>query len=125
MMCFFKNNKGFTILEVIISLVIVAISITAFIKLLGNSTMLRSKINEYDKRYFVAIAKTEETFLGLQGGNDARSGDTLIRQGTTENEGISWQIVEEKDDISGGKNKDAYFYTVSVDGIEISSVALK
>lgn len=123
----FRNSspKGFTILEVIISLVIVGLSITVFIKLLGTSTMFRSKINDYDERYAVAITKAEQTFLGLSGGGNVQSGDKLIRQGTVEGKDISWQIVEEKDEELEGNNKDLYFFTVTVDGIEISSVALK
>lgn len=122
-----RNNspKGFTILEVIISLVIVGLSITVFIKLLGTSTMFRSKINDYDERYAVAITKVEQTFLGLSDGGNVQSGDKLIRQGKVEGKDISWQIVEEKDEELEGSNKDLYFFTVSVDGIEISSVALK
>jgi len=122
-----KNNpsRGFTILEVIVSLVIVGIAITAFIELLGNSTKFRSKLNEHDERLLVAITIAEQAFLGLLDVPDAKSSDKLIFQGTTENENIDWQIERKVDDSSEGGGEDAYFYTVSVDGIEISSVTLK
>ncbi len=117
-----KSNKGFTILEVIIALAIVAISLTAFIKLLGNSTMLRTKVNEYDDRYDVAITKAEQAFLGLLDSNNDQSGDKKKWQGTTADSGINWIIEKGKDDDSEENNEDIYFYTVFVDGIEVSSV---
>ncbi len=68
-----KDNKGFTILETIVSLVIVSIAITVFIQLLGNSTMIRTKVNDYDERIDVAITKAEQTFLGLLKTTNAQS----------------------------------------------------
>ncbi len=127
------HSRGFTILEVIVSLVIVGISITAFIRLLGNSTMFRSKLNEHDERHLIAITKAEETFLGLLDGADARSGDKSVIQGTMESSNIDWhveKVMDETPEDEMGNNseeggKAAYFYTVTVDGIEISSVTLK
>ncbi len=58
-----QNDSGFTILEVIVALVIVGISITVFVRILGNSSMLRAKVNDYDERLDVAVLKTEQTFL--------------------------------------------------------------
>ena len=124
-MCVNKNNKGFTILEIIVSLVIVAISITIFVQLLGNSTMIRTKVNDYDERIDIAITKTEQAFLGLLNTNNAQSKDKNSWQGTDEERGIDWHIVEEKDADIKGNNKNVYFYTVEVDGIEISSVSIK
>lgn len=124
-MCVNKNNKGFTILEIIVSLVIVAISITIFVQLLGNSTMIRTKINDYDERIDVAITKTEQAFLGLLNTNNAQSNDKNSWQGTDEERGIDWYIKEERDADTKGNNKNVYFYTVTVDGIEISSVSIK
>ena len=60
-----QNNRGFTIIEVIVALVIVGVSITMFVRLLGSSTMLRGKINDYDERLEIAVVKVEESFLGL------------------------------------------------------------
>lgn len=124
-MCISKSNRGFTILEVIISLVIVAISITVFINLLGNSTMLRSKVNEYDERYFAAIEKTEQAFLGLLNDSKIQNNDKTVLQGTIEGKDFNWQIEEIKDDYFKESNEDVYIYTVYVDGIEISSVVSK
>lgn len=124
-MCVNKNNKGFTILEIIVSLVIVAISITIFVQLLGNSTMIRTKVNDYDERIDIAITKTEQAFLGLLNTNNAQSKDKNSWQGTDEERGIDWHIEEEKDADIKGNNKNVYFYTVEVDGIEISSVSIK
>ena len=124
-MCVNKNNKGFTILEIIVSLVILAISITIFVQLLGNSTMIRTKVNDYDERIDVAITKTEQAFLGLLNTNNTQSKDKNSWQGTDEERGIDWHIVEEKDADIKGNNKNVYFYTVAVDGIEISSVSIK
>lgn len=120
-----KSDRGFTILEVIIALAIVAISLTAFIKLLGNSTMLRTKVNDYDDRYDVAIIKTEQAFLGLLDLNNDQGDDKKKWQGTTADSGINWIIEKGKDDDSEENNENVYFYTVFVDGIEVSSVGKK
>ncbi len=111
-----ENNRGFTILEVIISLVIVSISMVMFVKLLGNSSMLRAKVNDYDERLDIAVSKTEQTFLGLLDNNSTQGGS---------DKGINWRIEEEKDDSFSKHDKDVYIYTVSVDGIDISSVGIK
>lgn len=121
-----KDIKGFTILEIIIALVIVSVSITVFIKLLGNSTMIRTKVNDYDKRIDVAITKTEQAFLGLLNFNIPQSSkDKNSLQGTDAETGINWHIEEEKDTDTDIGDKNLYFYTVDVDGIEISSVSIK
>ncbi|MFQ5964106.1 MAG: prepilin-type N-terminal cleavage/methylation domain-containing protein [Candidatus Scalinduaceae bacterium] len=120
-----KNDRGFTILEIIIALAITAISITAFIQLLGNSTMLRSKVNDYDERLDVAITKAEQTFLGLIGDINTQSGEKNYWQGRTLDNGVNWRVEEEKDKSAEGNNENVYFYTVFVDGIDISSVSIK
>ncbi len=120
-----QNDRGFTILEVIISLVIVGISITMFVRLLGNSSMLRAKVNDYDDRLDVAISKTEQKFLGLLDNNSTQGDNERVLKGKTEDKGINWRIKEEKDGSFSKHDKDVYIYTVSVDGIDISSVALK
>ncbi len=120
-----NSRKGFTILEIIIALIIVSVAITAFIKLLGNSTLLRSKLHDHDERFDVAITKTEQAFLGLLDSGSAKGGDKNTWQGITLDKGIEWRVEEEKDDSTEGGNKDVYFYTVFVDGIELSSVVLR
>ncbi len=120
-----QNDSGFTILEVIISLVIVSISLVIFIKLLGNSSMLRAKVNDHDDRLDVAISKTEQTFLGLLDNNSTQGGNERVLSGKTSDKGINWRIEEEKDDSFSKHDKDVYIYTVSVDGIDISSVGIK
>jgi type II secretory pathway pseudopilin PulG len=120
-----KNSRGFTILEIIISLVIVTVSITVFIKLLGNSTMIRTKVNDYDERVDVAITKTEQAFLGLLNSNTAQGKDKNNWQGTDAERGINWRIEEEKDNDIDVIDKNLYFYTVTVEGVEISSVSIK
>jgi prepilin-type N-terminal cleavage/methylation domain-containing protein len=120
-----KSQTGFTILEVIISLVIVGISMVIFVKLLGNSSMLRAKLNDYDERLDIAISKTEQTFLGLLDNNSTQGDNERVLRGKTSDKGINWRIEEEKDDSFSKHGKDVYIYTVSVDGIEVSSVALK
>jgi prepilin-type N-terminal cleavage/methylation domain-containing protein len=60
-----QNNRGFTIIEVIVALVIVGVSITMFVRLLGSSAMLRGKINDYDERLEIAVAKGEQSFMCL------------------------------------------------------------
>ena len=122
-----KNNSqtGFTLMEIIISLVIVAVSMTAFIKLLGNSTMLRSKVNDYDERVVVANTKVEEAFLGLLDDKHIQDDGKAVWQGKTVDSGINWRIEKEKDVDAEGNEKDIYFYTVYVDGIEMSSVTAK
>lgn len=122
---YLKNKKGFTILEVIISLVIVTISITTFIQLLGNSSLIRSKISDHEERLIVAITKSEQIFLGLLGDTNNVSGSGKKKlQGKTPERGINWSVEKEvKDTTDGGGN--VYFYTVNVEGIELSSVTLR
>jgi prepilin-type N-terminal cleavage/methylation domain-containing protein len=120
-----NNNKGFTVLEIIVSLVIVTVAITVFIKLLGNSTMIRIKVNDYDERVDVAIMKAEQTFLGLLNTNNTQGKDKNNWQGTEVERGINWSVEEEKDADTKGNEKNVYFYTVAVNGIEISSVSIK
>jgi hypothetical protein len=112
-------------LEVIISLVIVGISITMFVRLLGNSSMLRVKVNDYDDRLDVAISKTEQKFLGLLENNSTQGDNERVLMGKTSDKGINWRIEEEKDDRFSKHGKDVYIYTVSVEGIDISSVGIK
>ncbi len=119
-----QGDSGFTILEVIIALVIVGVSITAFVRLLGNSSMLRAKVNDYDERLNVAILKTEQTFLGLLDEGFAQD-DKKVLQGKVEGKDINWRIEDIKDDSREKDEIDARFYTVSVDGIEISSVDIR
>ncbi len=120
-----QNDRGFTILEVIIALVIVSISMVMFVKLLGNSSMLRAKLNDYDERLDIAIMKTEQTFLGLLDNNSTQGDNERVLRGKTSDKGINWRIEEEKNDSFSKHDKDVYIYTVSVDGIDISSVGIK
>ncbi len=120
-----QNDRGFTILEVIIALVIVSISMVMFVKLLGNSSMLRAKVNDYDERLDIAIMKTEQTFLGLLDGNSTQGNDERVLSGKTSDKDINWRIKEKKDDSFSKQDKDVYIYTVTVDGIDISSVGIK
>ncbi|MBC8550752.1 MAG: type II secretion system protein [Candidatus Brocadiales bacterium] len=120
-----QNNRGFTIIEVIVALVIVGVSITMFVRLLGNSAMLRGKINSYDERLEVAVTKSEESFLGLiDAGFDLDNNKNIV-QGKIEGRDINWRIVDESVDGFSGYNRDVYLYTVSVDGVDISSVGLR
>ena len=120
-----QNDSGFTILEVIIALVIVSISMVMFVKLLGNSSMLRAKVNDYDERLDIVISKTEQKFLGLLDNNSTQGDNERVLMGKTSDKGINWRIEEEKDDSFSKHDKDVYIYTVSVDGIDISSVGIK
>ncbi|MFQ5713418.1 MAG: type II secretion system protein [Candidatus Scalinduaceae bacterium] len=120
-----QNNRGFTILEVIISLVIVGISITMFVKLLGNSSMLRVKVNDYDDRLDTVISKVEQKFLGLLDNNSTQEDNERVLMGKTSDKGINWRIEEEKDDSFSKHDKVVYIYTVSVEGIDISSVGIR
>ena len=120
-----QNDSGFTILEVIVALVIVGISITAFIRILGNSSMLRVKVNDYDERLDVAILKTEQTFLGIIEDVSAQDNGKNVLQGKIADKDISWRIESENDDSLGEHERGVYLYTVTVDGIDISSVGLR
>ncbi len=120
-----QNNRGFTILEVIISLVIVGISITMFVRLLGNSSMLRVKVNDYDERLDIVISKTEQKFLGLLDNNSTQGDNERVLMGKTSDKGINWRIAEEKDDSFIKHDKLVYIYTVSVEGIDLSSVGIR
>ena len=119
-----QNDNGFTILEVMVALVIVGISITVFIRILGNSSMLRAKVNDYDERLDVAILKTEQIFLGLLEEGFAQDGEEIL-QGKIAGKGINWRIEGKNDDSLRAHERGVYLYTVTVDGIDISSVGLR
>ncbi len=120
-----QNNRGFTIIEVIVALVIVGVSITMFVRLLGSSAMLRGKINDYDERLEVAVAKAEQSFLGLIEAGFDLDNDKNIIQGKIEGRDINWRLEDESVDGFSGYERDVYFYTVSVEGVDISSVGLR
>ena len=120
-----QNNRGFTIIEVIVALVIVGVTITMFVRLLGNSAMLRGKINDYDERLEVAVVKAEQSFLGLIEAGFDLDNDKNIIQGKIEGRDIKWRIEDESIDGFSGYERDVYFYTVSVEGVDISSVGLR
>ncbi len=121
-----ENNRGFTILEVIVALVIVGVSITMFIGLLGHSSKLRSKVNDYDERLKIAVTKAEHSFLGMVEAPTAVTDNKKnVLNGTVESSGINWRIEDENMDGFSGYEKDVFSYTVSVEGIEISSVGFR
>ncbi len=120
-----QNDSGFTILEIIVALVIVGISITVFVRLLGNSSMLRAKVNDYDERLDVAILKTEQTFLGVIEDFSAQDNDKKVLSGKIADRDINWRIEGENDDSFSKHERGVYLYTVTVDGIDISSVGLR
>jgi prepilin-type N-terminal cleavage/methylation domain-containing protein len=120
-----QNNRGFTIIEVIVALVIVGVSMTIFVRLLGSSAMLRGKMNNYDERVEIAVTKAEQSFLGLIGAGFDLDNNKNIIQGKVEGRDINWRLEDESIDGFSGYEKDVYFYTVSVDGVDISSVGLR
>ncbi len=120
-----KSYSGFTIIEVIVALVIVGVSITMFVRLLGNSAMLRGKINNYDERVEIAITKSEQSFLGLVETGFDLDNDKNVIQDKIEGRDINWRLEEERVDGFSGYERDVYFYTVSVEGVDISSVGLR
>jgi prepilin-type N-terminal cleavage/methylation domain-containing protein len=120
-----QNNRGFTIIEVIVALVIVGVSITMFVRLLGNSAMLRGKINDYDERMEIAVEKAEQSFLGLMEAGFDLDNDKNIIQGKIEERDINWRLEVESIDGFSGYERDVYFYTVSVEGVDISSVGIR
>ena len=120
-----QNDNGFTILEVIVALVIVGVSITTFVRLLGNSSMLRAKVNDYDERLDVAILKAEQTFLGAIEGFSAKDDDKKVLKGKIADRDINWRIEGENDDSFSAHERGVYLYTVTVDGVDISSVGLR
>ena len=120
-----QNDSGFTILEVIVALVIVGVSVTTFVRLLGNSSMLRAKVNDYDERLDVAILKTEQTFLGTIKDFSAQDNDKDVLRGKIADRDINWRIEGENDDSFSEHERGVYLYTVTVDGIDISSVGLR
>ncbi len=120
-----QNDSGFTILEVIVALVIVGISITVFVRILGNSSMLRVKVNDYDERLDIAVLKTEQTFLGvIKDLPDQDNGKNVLR-GKIEDRGINWSIEGKNEDSLSKHERGVYLYTVTVDGIDISSIGLR
>ncbi len=120
-----QNNRGFTIIEVIVALVIVGVTITMFVRLLGNSAMLRGKLNDYDERMEIAVVKAEQSFLGLiEAGFDLDNNKNIV-QGKIKGRDINWRVEDESVDGFSGFDRDVYLYTVSVDGVDISSVGLR
>ncbi len=120
-----QNDSGFTILEVIVALVIVGISMTVFVRILGNSSMLRVKVNDYDERLDVAVLKTEQVFLGvIEDGSVQDNGKNVLR-GKIPDRNINWRIEGENDDSFGEHETGVYLYTVTVDGIDISSAGFR
>ncbi len=121
-----KNNSGFTILEVIVALVIVGVSVTMFIGLIGHSAKLRSKVNDYDERLNIAITKAEQEFLRLvEGSSTIQDNDRSVFQGKIEDTDVDWRIENESFDGFSGYERDVFLYTVSVDGIDISSIGFR
>ena len=120
-----QNDGGFTILEVIVALVIVGVSVTTFVRLLGNSSMLRVKVNDYDERLDVAILKSEQAFLGVIEDFPAKGDDKKVLKGKIADRDINWRIEGENDDSFSAHERGVYLYTVTVDGIDISSVGLR
>ena len=120
-----QNDSGFTILEVIVALVIVGISVTTFVRLLGNSSMLRAKVNDYDERMDVAILKAEQIFLEGIKDFSAQDNDKKVLKGKIADRDINWRIEGENDDSFSAHERGVYLYTVTVDGVDISSVGLR
>lgn len=118
-----QNDRGFTILEVIVALVIVGISITAFVRLLGDSSMLRSRVDDYDNRLEVAVIKTEQVFLGLLDSSLSHDDGKNVLEGRIADRDINWRIEDKG--FSGEQDGGVRFYTVSVDGIELSSAGYR
>ena len=120
-----QNDRGFTIIEVIVALVIVGVTITMFVRLLGSSAMLRGKMNNYDERLEIAVTKSEQSFLGLMEAGFDLSNDKNVIQGKIEGRDINWRLEDKSVDGFSGYDRDVYFYTVSVDGVDISSVGFR
>ncbi len=120
-----QNDNGFTILEVIVALVIVGVSVTTFVRLLGNSSMLRAKVNDYDERMDVAILKAEQIFLEGIKDFSAQDNDKKVLKGKIADRDINWRIEGENDDSFSAHERGVYLYTVTVDGVDISSVGLR
>jgi prepilin-type N-terminal cleavage/methylation domain-containing protein len=120
-----QNDRGFTIIEVIVALVIVGVTITMFVRLLGSSAMLRGKMNNYDERLEIAVTKSEQSFLGLIEAGFDLSNDNNVIEGKIEGRDINWRLEDKSVDGFSGYDRDVYFYTVSVDGVDISSVGFR
>ena len=96
-----------------------------FVRLLGHSAMLRGKINDYDERMEIAVVKAEQSFLGLIEAGLDLDNDKNIIQGKIEERDINWRLEVESIDGFSGYERDVYFYTVSVEGVDISSVGIR
>ena len=120
-----QNDRGFTIIEVIVALVIVGVTITMFVRLLGSSAMLRGKMNNYDERLEIAVTKSEQSFLGLIEAGFDLSNDKNVIQGKIEGRDINWRLEDKSVDGFSGSDRDVYSYTVSVGGVDISSVGFR
>lgn len=107
------------------ALIIVAVSITMFVRLLGSSAMLRGKMNDYDERLEIAVTKAEQSFLGLIDTGTDLDFEKNVITGKIEGKDINWRLEDESIDGFSGYERDVHLYTVSVEGIDISSVGLR
>lgn len=84
---------GFTVLEVMVALAIMAVSLSIFFSLVGNSSKLRGRIDDHIKLVLLARTKTEEAFLGILEKAPINLDEKKIFEGKTKN-GIQWKVVE-------------------------------
>lgn len=88
-----NSLTGFTILEVMVALAIMAISLSIFFSLVGNSSKLRGRIDEHIRLVLLARTKTEEAFLGILGKSYTNMDEKKFFEGKTKN-GIPWKVIE-------------------------------
>lgn len=128
-----RVNGGFTLIEVMVALAIVAVSLAVFIGIIGDSLRMRGKLDDHARLINTARVKAEELELGLT--QDVTEGET--------EDGIRWETSpvevalrlkmgdedEERKDIGSerrsleeyGASMNIDFYKVVVGGVEIVS----
>ena len=87
-----KNRNGFTLLEVMVATLIMAIAVTGLLSALSNSLSNASRLTDYDRAMLLARQKMDELLL------DKKLPDNLPIRGTwdagiTGGEAMEWRAL--------------------------------
>lgn len=127
------QTGGFTLIEVMVALAIVAVSLAVFIGILGDSLRIRGKLDDHARLINTARVKAEELELGLiQGAAEGKTEDGIqwetspvevaLRQKAGDEGEAREDIGSERHSLEEyGPSMNIGFYKVVVGGVEIIS----
>lgn len=128
MRIFHTNKRGFTLLEVMVSLAIFGISLCILIVLVGDSLKLASKAKFKVSALELAREKIDAAILGTLGEPVQQGREEMIWEGKTE-QGQGWKVEatpwwerHDEDDAPGGKTSDWFLYRVSIGNLKLSTL---